>query len=476
MSRETNRRQFLRGVTSLPAVAVGTATFGGRVRAASGRRQSARFDPTVHGFGFRNWSTTDPTYPSHDHTRVSEREIRRTIKRDWKDPFESVFDLSVGGLPSVLVNTIAEQVYVTANQLSATNGHCYGMVFTAQQYLEQPETVPLGRETAREFGHPEAPTADPESGPVAEEIDIYQTSQALSLYSWLGRRNLLNPRWIDYERQLANLTAVVDDFGSAGITIFDPKTRLAHQVLVYDYERSSTGVRLFLYDPNFRARFYRRDAHQRAASIFVDTSGEKPQVEPYKTGFRGPGYESFDGFSEFVYNRWDRVIRTQSQPSLHLASDVSTETLQRELLALTTFKVDSSDVAVAVSGPDGEPVSRLQSNHMDRRQTECHTMRYRYGAPDGEYHVAVTGNSSTDYTLETRAANTDGELFTSAVTTSIEAGQTHAYTVVIPETPEGDGEMERGTGGMPEWLKLAAAAAAGGVAGAGLAGRRSGGE
>lgn len=469
MSRQPTRRRFLRRVTSLPLAATSLSAVSGRARASSGGRQSRAFDPAVHGFGFRNWSTTDPIVPRHDHREVSEREVRRTIKRDWKDPLESVFDVSVSGLPSVLVNTIAEQVYVTANQMSATNGHCYGMVFTAQQYFERPDTLPFDVEAASDVRHPEAPTDRSDSGPVAEEVDLYQTSQALSLYSWFGRRNLINPAWIDYERQLTNLTAVVDELGSAGITLFDPETRLAHQVLVYDYERSPTGVFLSLYDPNFQARFYKRRANRQAASLFVDTTGATPTVEPYKTGFRGPGYESFGGFSEFVYNRWDRVIRARSDPDSHLASDVNRADLRANLLALTTFTVDSGDVTVAVSGPDGTPVSRIESNNMDRRQTESHAMRYRYGAPGGEYHVAITGQRPTDYTLKTTAADTSGELFASAVTTSIDSGQTHAYTVTVPETVESDGALARGTGGMPEWLKLAAAAATGGVVGAGLA-------
>ncbi|EJN58462.1 hypothetical protein [Halogranum rubrum] len=448
----------------------------GRARATSNRQQSRVFDPAVHGFGFRNWATTDPIVPSHDHRDVSEREVRRTIKRDWKDPLESVFDVEMSGLPSTLVNTIAEQVYVTANQLSATNGHCYGMVFTAQQYFERPDTLPFDVDAASDVRHPEAPTERPDSGPVAEEVDLYQTTQALSLYSWFGRRNLINPAWIDYEQQLTNLTAVVDELGTAGITLYDPKTRLAHQALVYDYERSPTGVSLSLYDPNFRARFYKRSANRRAARLFVDTTGDTPTVQPYKTGFRGPGYESFDGFSEFVYNRWDRIIRARSDPDTHLASDVSQTTLRERLLALTMFTVDSDAVAVAVSGPDGNPVSRIASNNMDRRQTECHAMRYRYGAPDGEYHVAITGRRPTDYTLKTAAADTSGELFSSAVTTSIAAGQTHAYIVTIPDTADGDGALERGTGSMPEWQKLAAAAAAGGVVGAGLANYYRGGD
>ncbi|SDM54205.1 hypothetical protein SAMN04487949_2014 [Halogranum gelatinilyticum] len=466
MSREPTRRRFLGSVAALPAVAGGLSAVGD-VRA---RRSVAasRFDPAVDGLGFRNWSTADLTFPEHDHTQVSETEIRRTIKRDWKDPLESLFDVSVNGLPSALINTIAEQLYVTANQLSSTNGHCYGMVFTAQQYFEQPETVPFDVDAPSEVAHPETPTDDPDYGPVADEIDLYQTSQALNLHAWFGRRNLLVPQWIDYERQLENLTAVVDDRGTAGITVFDPATKLAHQVLVYGYETETDGVRLYVYDPNFAAQFYERWANRQAASIYVDTSGDRPSVEPYKTGFRGPGYESFDGFSEFVYNRLDRVIRSQSDPSPHLAAGVSARDLRERLLALTLFKTDTSDVSLAVVAPDGTPVTRIRSQAMDRRRTAYHETRYRYGAPAGDYRVVVTGERDTEYTLETKAADTDGELLASAVTTAIEAGQTHTYTVTVPESPGGDSAVERGVDGLPDWLKLAAAAVAGGVAGAGL--------
>lgn len=472
MSRDLTRRRALRRLASLSAVTTGIAGTSRQTTAQSTSSRSPRFDPTVHALGFRNWSSADPTFPEHDHSQVSEEEVRRTIKRDWKDPLESVFDVSVNGLPSVLINTIAEQIYVTANQLAATNGHCYGMVFTAQQYFERPDTMPFDTDTASEISHPETPVENPDSGPVADEIDLYQTSQALNLYSWFGRRNLLTPQWIDYDRQLAHLTAVVDDSGTAGITIFDPATKLAHQVLVYDYERVTDGVQLYTYDPNFAAAFYERKQSRTATSIFVDTSGQRPRMEPYKTGFQGPGYETFAGFSEFVYNRWDRIIRSQSDPSRHLGTGASTADLRKRLLALTVFKVDTGDVSLAVAGPNGDPVSRIQSRSMDRRRTECHAMRYRYGAPAGDYHVAITGQRDTEYTLETTAADTNGELLASTVTTSIEAGQTHAYTVTVPESPGGDSGVERGGDGIPEWLKLGAAALAGGVAGAGLTTRR----
>jgi hypothetical protein len=467
MSREGTRRRFVRRLASLPVVASGLSVLGESVRGQQSET-SGRFDPAADGLGFRNWSTADPTFPEHDHTQVSETEIRRTIKRDWKDPLESVFDVSINGLPSALVNTIAEQLYVTANQLSASNGHCYGMVFTAQQYFERPETIPFDAGSASEIAHPEAPTDDPDVAPVGDEVDLYQTSQALNLHAWFGRRNLLTPQWIDYERQLANLSAVVGDRGTAGITVFDPKTKLAHQVLVYDYETAADGVRLYVYDPNFAARFYERQENRESASIYVDTSGDRPSVEPYKTGFRGPGYESFDGFGEFVYNRLDRVIRSQSDPSPHLGVGATARELREKLLALVLFKTDTADVSLAVAAPDGTPVTRIRSRAMDRRRTEYHETRYRYGAPAGDYRVTVTGNRETEYTLETKAADTSGELLVSTVTTTIEAGRTHAYTVTVPESPSGDSAVERGADDVPEWLKLAAAAAAGGVAGAGV--------
>lgn len=476
MPRESKRRRFLRTLSSLPVVASGVTAFGSRASTASG----GRFDPASDGFGFRNWSTTDPQYPTHDHSHVSEDEIRRTIKRNWKKPMASLLDVSVSGLPSVLVNTIAEQVYVTANQLSATNGHCYGMVFTAQQYFEEPDTFPLGVDGPPAVENPEAPTGDAKRGPVADEVDLYQTSQALSLYAWLGRRNMVRPKWIDYEAQLANLTAVVDEMGTAGITIFDPASNVAHQVLVYDYEVQAKQTRLSLYDPNFAARFYRRAQNRKRATITVDTSGDRPKMEPYRVGFDGPGYEQFDGFTEFVYNRWDRVIRSRADPPNHLTANVDDATLENHLLSLVMFCTDTEDVAVSVSNPDGRAVGRLQSDNIDRRQTDHYAMRYQYGAPDGAYHVAVTGKRATEYTLETKAADPDGELLASSVTTDIDAGQTHAYTVTVPDSAGKEGDVERGGSGMPGWLASSTrAAAAGALVGGTLgyvAGRRESGS
>jgi hypothetical protein len=121
MHEVTNRRSVL-GLLAAGPLAAGVARAGRASRNGDARPDA--FDPNVHGFGFPNWSTAVPTFPDHDHDAISETQIQRTIRRRWRDPMDRLLDADVGALPDALIDTIAKQLYVTANQFSGTNGHC----------------------------------------------------------------------------------------------------------------------------------------------------------------------------------------------------------------------------------------------------------------------------------------------------------------------------------------------------------------
>ncbi|MFC6725786.1 hypothetical protein ACFQE1_15705, partial [Halobium palmae] len=307
---------------------------------------SAGFDPAVHGFDFRNWSTADPYFPTHDHERVSEAEIRRTLGRTWGAVLERLFGLSFASLPEALLSAVAEQLYVSANQFAAANGHCFGMSYAAQRYFEHPEEVPLGREHASRFGHPEAPSRDDSRDPVAQDIDVYQTAQLLDPYAFVGRRDLLSPRTIDYEQQLAAVRAAVDAFGTASISLMNSRTHAAHEALVYDYVREEGATRLSLYDPNFRAGFYRNDRWRERLSLRVDPGGSPP-VRRYTAGSRlDPRGTS--GYDSFVYNRWGRLVSARNGPDAHPAQERETPTLRDQFLGLVTLTLDTASAVLRV--------------------------------------------------------------------------------------------------------------------------------
>lgn len=442
----SSRRRFL-GALVVPASAgfLGAPRVGRRRRSRSVSRRSTGsagaaepggFDPGVHGFGFHNWSTANPTYPEHDHDTVTEDQVRRSLPRRWEAYVEGALGFELSDVPSALFDVIAKQVYVAVNQRAATNGHCYGMVFTAQQYFERPESIPLDRWLASEFSNPADPVDDPSVAPVGREIDLFQNSQFLDFHAWVGRRALLKPDWIDYDAQLRNVLAVVDAHGTAGVTLFRSDESTSHQVLVYGYRTTSDRTSLSVYDPNRPASQYRSGDVVR--TIEVDTSGERPVVEPY-------GTKEYDGF---VFNRYDRIIAARRSAEPLGAIDRAREAIHHLLFDVALFLVDA-DVGLTVVGPDGRPLTRLVSPLIDRRSTEYRRMRVRYGADPGRYRVVVTGSRPTEYTLYASAASLDGERLSDRSTASIDAGEVHEYVATVPTSAADDGDLERRSVGGP---------------------------
>ncbi|MFC4357653.1 hypothetical protein ACFO0N_06785 [Halobium salinum] len=470
-----SRRAMIRGIGV--GVASGGAVLGRSRASRRGRRgvtETDSFDPERHGFGFRNWSSSDPYFPTHDHERVSETEIRRALGRTWGGVTRRLFGLPLASLPSPLVSAIAGQLYVSANQFAAANGHCYGMTYAAQRYFERPEQVPLDRESASEFRHPEAPAGDPERDPVAQDVDVFQTSQLLDPYAWVGRRDLLNPHRIDYRAHLDAVTAAVDTFGSASISLMNSATYVAHEVLVYDYAREGSATRLSVYDPNFGARFYADDWWRGRLSLRVDPDADAP-VERYTAGVRRDPREGISGYDTFVYNRWERLIAARNGPDEHPARERGQSRLRDQLLGVLTVTLDAAEAVLHVVDPDDAPVSRVRSEHMDRSRTDTHAMRSRYGPDPGTYRLLVSSGTATDYTLGATLADRSGGRLDASRSRSLDAGEHHEYRLTVPEG-EADATLERAgvRSGLPDWATLAAGGAVAGAVGAGALGYAAG--
>jgi len=465
MRSRATRRDFLGGAAGVALAVLGGASGRAARSRASDRRAAGRtddrpapnrddadrggFDPAVHGFGFRNWSTSEPAYPEHDHDAVDETQVRRVIGRRWREPVRAGAGVNVRDLPGALLDGIARQLYVSVNQQSATDGHCYGMVFAAQQYYEQPETLRSGRSVASELAHPEAPAGDGRP-PVSREIDLYQLTQFLNVHAWLGRRAMVAPDWIDYRRQLDRVTSVVDEFDTAGITLFDRDDRRAHQVLVYDYRREPDRTRLFVYDPNYPARRYERADEPLA--IDVDTGGDRPSVRRYN-----------DEYGEFVFNRRDRIVAAQTAPGPASLLAADPDRLRDVAFRLALFVVDSPGVSLTVVGPNDRPLGRDTATYMDRGRSAYARMRYRYGFAPGTYRVRVAGRRAADYRLEALVAD-DAPRLDAAASESIGAGEVHRYVAEVPD--DGTGSLERESAAVSPW----AAALGGAGLGAGVVG------
>lgn len=381
---------------------------------AAATRSPPRFDPARDGFGFPNWASRDTWYPEHEHVRVDPESVEERIRREWKDTFTDVFGFALSNTPGALLNVVAQQLSVSVNQLAASNGHCYGMTFAAQRYFEAPGELPDEVETAAEVSDPEIPLGS-DAGPIGDLIDHYQSRQLLDIHAWLGRRRMFRPRHIDYEAELAAVVAVVDEFGTAGLTLVDTETRTSHQVLVYDYTQTSDGTRLALYDPNFPAKQYQ----QTERTFTIDASGMRPVT----------GYADYDAF---VFNRWDRTIRANADTTSPVETNAR-EDFGHLLTRVLRVAVDTDAVSLAVVDPEGNPVGRNNAAYMDRRRTDVWATRYRYDAPTGRYRLAVVGTKKTDYDLRVQVAGVESEALDTVISKSMSSGEVHEYAVVVPE-------------------------------------------
>lgn len=403
--RRLNRRSFLAVASAGAAAAVPFVRGAGKEDRDGRTTGTDGFDPTRHGFGFHNWRIQQGPYPGVEGSDPEGEFVER-----WDAPFRRAFDSPLTSMPGRLREALAEHAREGLLEATRTNGYCYGMVFAAQQYFERPGTIPSGFEHASEIEHPEAPLSTPET-PVLDDVVDYHTAQYLDFYAWFGRYGLMKPDWIDYDEQLREITAALDHYGTAGVTLVSRTAARSHQVLAHDYERGPDGVSIAVYDPNYPAATY--DAW--TPTIEIDTSGVEPAVEPISLG---------EGYSDFVHNQYDRRIRSgygDRSPSL-----TSRPGALDRVLGRTLFVEVEGPVRTAIVDPRGRPVDRTRGDR---------TIHYRYGAVGGTYRIRVTGETAGAYSIDVYAGGHRGDLLEDATRASIEAGETHRYDLAL--APEG---------------------------------------
>lgn len=435
------------------ALVVGTARGGGTVRA---RRltENGGFTPIDHGYGFRNWSPRDQYFDSPP--PPARASIRERIRTGWRDQARDIIGLDTAGLSDRLLDAITEQVRTALIQRAGTNGHCYGMVLSAQRYFEDPSTIPVDRRVASEIEDPTVPIDDP-SAPVYEEILERQASQFLGFRAWLGRRAMVRPEWIDSRKLLADVRAVVEAFGTATLSLFN-ESLYGHQVLAYGFETDGESVRIPIYDPNRTAASYGGDTPE----IRFDPDGGTLSMR------------SYGEYTHVLFNRYDQIERATDRenagPLDHLT--VGRPTVRGSLFPLAYVTVDGDDEALelCIADPDGEELDRVRGTYMDRTRGDVSTVRSLYGADPGTYHVGVYGMGSTDYELTALVADTGGTVVDETRSGTLEAGELHEYTLEVPE--EGDGTVDRTNGGWFGSALTGGAGALGGIA-AGALGHRT---
>ncbi|MFC7202696.1 hypothetical protein ACFQJC_04165 [Haloferax namakaokahaiae] len=415
------RRRFLGRVGATVAGVVGL------VGTTSASADSDAFDPTRHAFGFPNWAASDAMFEEHDDVNVDANSVEAILAETWPGTFAEFFGMKFTDVPQSVLALISRQISVAANQMSAANGHCYGMTYSAQRYFETPRDLPAGVESAADVTNPEIPLGSDE-GPIGDLIDYYQRSQLLNVYAWAGRRRMYRPETIDYEAELAALIAVIDEFGTAGLTLVDIANHVSHQVLIYDYTKTAEGTKLAVYDPNYPAPQYREKQR-----TFLVRPTEATPISNY-----GP-------YGAFVFNRWDRAIRAGVDNAMPNDSD-SHQQFGYLLSRVVRVTVDSPAVSLAVVDPDGNPVERNTAEYMDRGQAAVWATRYRYDAPAGDYRIAIVGKSPVEYRLDAEVAGLDSDVLTQARSVSVSPGEVHEYTLRVPE--DGSPSLSRDGSGL----------------------------
>ena len=219
------------------------------------------FDPTIHGFGFDNWSASDTwevdgDVLEHDHDEVSQNEVEQAVDDVWTP--------RLGGS---LKEVFTEWLYRGMRQQFLSNGHCYGMVHAAYEYYNDPSSLPTDVDQANELPYPVG-----DYSAVGDLIDYYQGSQAFDSASSSSVFNVLRSsvrsEEIDHEDEFEAAIAAIDEHGAVGIALSDTDVNSHHAVLAYNYDDDA----LFVYDPNQPAETYINDRRAYRVELNADES------------------------------------------------------------------------------------------------------------------------------------------------------------------------------------------------------------
>ncbi|MFB9826003.1 hypothetical protein [Halobaculum roseum] len=394
----------------------------------------------------------------------SPADVRERVRDRWHDRAQASLRIDTTGLPSGVVDAIATQIRAAVIQRAGTNGHCYGMVLSAQAYFEDPESIPVDEEVASEIAGPTVPFESPDA-PVYEEIVRRQADQFLRFRPWLARRAILHPEWLDQTAVIDDVRSVVEATGTASVVLFGDSL-LAHQVLVHRVEAVDGGVELGLYDPNRSSGGHRRHP----PTVRFDREDGRLTMRPY------------DDFTGLLYTRYDQIEqasdRTRAGPLDHL--DVDTDRVRDGLLPVAQVAVDSTDVALSVIEPSGDRARRIRGRFDDRSRGSVPRLRTCYGAEIGRYRIRLLATADTTYELRTVVAGAETTRLEATRSGAMDAGAVREYELIVgspAQTTVQRVDLDRGGGSKDRIVAAGIGAVAGAALGAGAValGRHRGG-
>lgn len=379
------------------------------------------FRPSVHGFGFENYSGPSGA--------PGPGELYDVVTSTWASSF--AWESVLSERPSdAFFAALAGGLYALYEAGVLQSAHCLGMSLAAREYYFDglPE-LPAGYvsdhgvQTAGDIG--EVPTDVDALEPVERDIDRRQNGQLLDLgFVLMTQLAAVTPDTgrgaIDYAGHREAIKSDIDAGRLPGVhlsetadDIFD-QDYSAHLVLAYDYD----GNDIHVYDPNHKFE---------EQTVTIDDGG----------------LETYDGYTRMAY------VPESPEVGLSLfegGAAGAIEVLRENLGDFVTFGV-MSPVSVTVRDPDGEtlptvpvPEERLHS------ETGYESLAYQFGATPGEYEVAVDGEADGEYTVEMTRSGDSGQV-TESVTASITSGERQTLAATVPGDSASDPTLERASGG-----------------------------
>lgn len=323
------------------------------------------FDPAVHGFGFSNWAgdagaDADGEQFNYEPVDVTKEEVRRAIENSWTTALSRAHE-----------SLMTRIVYSWIGGNAATNGHCYGMAFSAEEYFETPSELPHGVDAASEITRP-----TDRYNAVGDRIRKFQTSQILRAEPfWFG---FLGFRWglADHRESLDQLTNAIDATGFAGLALNGEAN--AHQVLAYGFERTDDATDVSIYDPNYQAA-----DHMDPDDIWT-LSVDRESGDVLEIG---------DGYDEFLYHHpemdlsvADRLIGGRD----HVLDRLS-DAVFFGLESGGTLDIDVAEDAL---------VDRPAAEYADPDGAPYADAAVVLGSLD-EFEISIDGEAGTEYSLDT---------------------------------------------------------------------------
>ncbi len=372
---DTDRRRLFK--LAAGGVTGSWGLFNGATENASGSSGESvgtdAFEPVRHGFGFSNWegdSGTDGDGAEFEYEPgdVSQEDVQTAIDESWTT-----------ALSEAQKTIMTRIVYSWIGGNAATNGHCYGMTFSADEYFQDPPDLPAGVESASEIERPTGQFDD-----VGDRIRRLQTSQLLRAEPyWFA---LLGLRWglANHRESLRLVTEAIDETGTAGLAL-DGEAN-PHQVLGHGYERRGDVTDVFIYDPAYRAEEHRNPAEIWTLSVERE-SGDIRAIE--------------DGYDSFLYHdpEMDATVLDDLIDGRDRVLDELSDAIFLGLEATGGLEIDGPD-DVLVDRPDAEYASPERAPYNDSVLV--------LGSLD-ELELSVAGEDGEEFSLDVLGLR-DGDL------------------------------------------------------------------